>query len=162
MLQQMTASNEIEANTLATGEYDTEYDTKIRNQKVLGFRCATIQKSNDSSISSTWATVDDYLIFASSYLSENLPSTNAPLPEHAKIADVFRDVYKRENLLHNLNINDLFVKEYMPQSSIKTLHSIIDIGKEIFGDARQRNEMEAKIINAFVRRKSKVISSKKL
>lgn len=119
-------------------------------------------------MSSHWTTEGEYL------------SCGVPLPindlisltyswMHFASSDVFEktveeiiSVYKKENTVHNLDINNLFVREYTPHVSLNLLHSLVDIGKQIFKDARPRNELEAKIIDDFVRSKTRVISSKQL
>jgi len=53
-------------------------------------------------------------------------------------------------------------REFIPSSAINVLHSLVDIGEEIFKGARPRNELESKSINDFIRSKTKTISSKRL
>ncbi|MFH1136441.1 MAG: hypothetical protein V1816_10205 [Pseudomonadota bacterium] len=68
--------------------------------------------------------------------------------------------YKRENTVHMLNINSVFVKEYTPQISLEIFQSFIDIGTQMFKDARPKTEYEAKIVKNFVSSKAKTIFSR--
>jgi flagellar biosynthesis regulator FlbT len=71
------------------------------------------------------------------------------------------EAYINENIVDNLlSINEWLVKEYTPYNAIDLLQSFVDIGGEIFKDARPRNELESKSIDAFVRSKAKTISLK--
>ena len=67
-------------------------------------------------------------------------------------------MYINENKVSNLEkINEWLVKEYTVYNSIELLHSLVDTEKEIFRDARPRNELESKSINAFIQSKAKTI-----
>lgn len=149
-----------EFNTVAMGEFGTKH----RNQKVGGFRCSKIQGEKDSSMSSSWSTIEDYLSYGiASYGIDQISQTcSRAFYNPPEVLEEIISIYKNENIAHNLNINDLFVREYKPHTEINLLHSLVDIGNEIFKDARPRNEVEAKIINDFVRSKTKVISSTQL
>jgi hypothetical protein len=72
------------------------------------------------------------------------------------------ETYKKENLIINLDINNLYVTEYTPHDSIKLLHQIVDIGKEIFKDARPSNVSEEKAIDTYFRSKTRTIHYKEL
>jgi len=119
-------------------------------------------------MSSHWGTIEEYLSsdfvsFSNRWIPQTYPwilYTTSIVFE--KTIEKIISTYKKENIIHNLDINDLFVREYPPHDSINVLHSLVDIGEEIFKDARPRNELEEKIINDFVRSKAKILSSKKL
>lgn len=146
-----------EFNTAAADESVTKH----KNQKVIGLLCSKMLGSKDSSMSLRWGTTEDYLSFG--VASPDWPQ--APRTAFVLLDKSIEEIistYKNENIVHNLNINHLFVREYTHHTPVKLLHLLVDVGKEIFKDARPRNEVEAKIINDFVRSKSKVLFSKKL
>lgn len=151
--------------TTLSGE---EYDIKRKNDKVFGVRCTRMQGKKDSSLSSKWEDVNEYLSCGLNSLRRawtpfadcwTILLTSAPFEQAAE--DII-ETYKAENLVHMLDINNLFVREYTPLSSIDVFHSLVDIGEEIFRDARPRNEDESKRIDDFVRSKAKTISSRPL
>jgi aspartokinase-like uncharacterized kinase len=154
--------------SLSTGPYPNEFNTatadesvtKHKNQKVIGLLCSRMLRSKDSCISLGWRTTEDYLSF--SVASPDLPQAHHTISVLDKSTEEIISTYKNENIVHNLNINHLFVREYTHHIPVKLLHLLVDAGKEIFKDARPRNEVEAKIVNDFVRSKSKVLFSKKL
>ena len=149
-----------ELNTAASGFLDT----KQRNQKVNGLHCARIQRKKGSSNSSFWETVEEYL---SCNLEEEVSYFHpwvyyTVFGNFDKTVEELISTYKNENLAHNLDINRLYIKEYTSYASINLLHSIVNIGEQIFKDARPRNELEEKFINSFVSSKSKVLSHRQL
>ena len=133
-----------------------------KNDKVNGIICSGLLSREDTKYEGR-GSLDDYF----SYGIINIISGNKILPltagnEWLSFYDDIVEFYKLESIDSNLNIKDLFIKEYEPNASINILHSLINIGSEIFQDARPSNAEESKIVKGFVRSKSKLISSKKL
>lgn len=77
-------------------------------------------------------------------------------------AYTFDQLKEMGKILKDQKISDVseLVTEYISHERLELFHSIIDIGTEFFKDARPRNELEAKIINSFLRSKSKILPIK--
>jgi hypothetical protein len=59
--------------------------------------------------------------------------------------------------------NDWITFEYKDTyDSINLLNSLLKLGNEIFKDARQATEIEERSINAYIKRKAKIIKFKTL
>ena len=67
-----------------------------------------------------------------------------------------------ESIIDKLDVNKWVVKEYTTGDALKVLHSILDVGKEIFDDSRPRTEMEARAVNSFFNKKARTIHYKEL
>lgn len=132
-----------------TPEYNDGNQAR-KNQKISGCFKALFEKKNDTTPGDElgWESVMGILEGAS-----NLK---------AKYGN-FILAYQRENELNYQNVlNRIYLKEYEPQSKIKTLDSLAKMGEKMFGDARSNTEEEADVVSSFVRSKSKKIFSKKL
>ena len=143
---------------------DTERDIK-KNQKVSGARWTLIRRANNSSISAIWPNIDDYLAcdikaLSVGHLANDIPWDECQFPNTKENIDEIIAAFRIK--INNQDVTDLYVKAYKPQVSLNLLHSLVDIGAELFKDARPSNREESEIINSFVRSKSKVISSKKI
>ena len=158
-----TAPQKHEFNTVPTDDICTH-----KNQKVIGLLASRSLGYKDSSMNSDWRTIDDYLslgigsLASAQKLGKNLWVFRTTPVLRDKSAEEIISAYRSENIVHHLDINELFVKEYTHHTPVKLLHSLVDIGKTIFKDARPTDEVEARIINNFVRSKAKVLSSKDL
>lgn len=152
-------------------EFDTvssdQFDTKNKNEKIITLINGRKQSRRDSSESAKgpreW---QDYFGRMLSYQAQQEPLTYTwrDYEEYERFKLSVKEIveaYINENIMVNLlDINKWLVKEYTPYNAISLLHSLVDIGREIFKDARSRNELESKSINAFVRSKAKTISFK--
>jgi len=162
MVSGSTAPHLKNFNTVAIGQVDTV----SKNQKVIGLRCTRMQGKHDSSMSSSWKDENEYLScdWAYSLLEKGvwrnvLSEYSVAYSLHEQYVTEMVAVYKSGNDAYNLDINSLYVKEYVPVSSVHLLHSLLDLGAVIFKDARPSNELEAKSINRLLRSKAQVISS---
>ena len=158
----MEAAEALTLNTdMQLKEYDTstseKFDTKNKNRKILSLIYEKIRRKRDSSESTEEWTWDDYYgqqMPQVSYVWTDVEQFDRLLSGIKEIIEV----YINENKVSNLEkINEWLVKEYTVYNSIELLHSLVDTGKEIFRDARPRNELESKSINAFIQSKAKTI-----
>ena len=145
--------------TIATAPVVWEYSTTPeyndgnqarKNQKISGCFKALFEKKNDTTPGDDlgWESVIGLLEVANSL--------------SAKYKN-FILAYQRENEINYQNVlNKIYLKEYEPLSTIKTLDSLAKMGEKMFGDARSSTEKEAEAVSSFVRSKSKKIFSKKL
>ena len=148
-------------------DFDTspsfEHDTESRNLKVSGLMCARNLKYTDSSVDSSWQTIEEDLSCSSlkSFFKKLLfrfgnPSYDTTLEDHTKYINDVWSAYEIGDSTNNLlELNDYFDPKSKP-------HALSEIGNELFKEARPRNAVESKIINDFIRSKSNLISSKKL
>lgn len=137
------------------------YDTSGRNEKFRGFLYGENNKCFDSSVNIKRQKIEEYFNLAEP--NQMLPiAYTANYAISTKEANRIIAAYKNENIAHNLDINDLFVKVYVPHEPLELLHSLVDMGNYLFKDARSRNHMESRIVNNFIREKSKVLYSKEL
>ena len=154
-------------------EFDTvasdQFDTKSKNEKIITFINGRKRSKRDSSESAKrpkeW---QDYLNRMLNY--EMWQESLTYIWRHYEEYERFRlsikeivEIYINENIIVNLlDINKWLVKEYTPYDSINILPSLVDIGGEIFKDARSTNELETKSINAFIQMKAKTLLFKEL
>jgi hypothetical protein len=153
-------------------EFDTvasqQFDTKPKNEKIINLINTKKQLKRDSSESSKrLEQLLDYLNHTLDYQAwqESLTYIWQPYKEFEQFRLSIKEIvetYMSENIMLNLDINKWLVKEYAPYDSINLLHSLVDIGREIFKDARSTNELEDKSINAFFQKKAKTIHFKEL
>lgn len=163
-MHSMSTSTAPTMNKLTTLSIEEDV-IKRKNDKVFGVRCTKIQGKKDSSFSFRWETVNDYLSCSSilggwGQLSPLTIAVTSGIP-FEKAEDIIGS-YKAENIVHMLDINNRFVREYTHVNSLNILHSLIDIGTEIFKNARPRNDYESRKINEFIRSKARTISSRPL
>ena len=158
----MEAAEALTLNTdMQLKEYDTstseKFETKNKNRKILSLIYEKIRRKRGSSESTEEWTWDDYYgqqMPQISYVWTDVEQFDRLLSGIKEIIEV----YINENKVSNLEkINEWLVKEYTVYNSIELLHSLVDTGKEIFRDARPRNELESKSINAFIQSKAKTI-----
>lgn len=147
-----------------------KYDTKKKNEKILSLMKAQVYWKEASSESRKWEELGDFVkVHYYGGLWREPPShawtvhtdelLGAPIVPNAK---EIIETYKAENLIINLDINSLYVKEYTPFDSIKLFHEIVDIGNQIFKDARSSSILEEKAIDSYFRSKTRAIRYKEL
>jgi len=147
-----------------------KYDTRKKNEKIIGLMKAQVYSTGASSESQEWEELGD---FATVHYygglwreprshgwkvhTDELLGTLAVLNAREVI-----ETYKAENLIINLDINSLYVKEYTPFDSIKLFEEIVGIGNQIFKDARSSSILEEKAIDCYFRSKTRTIRHKEL
>ena len=141
--------------------------TKSKNLQLNKLLCSFKETKHDTSTSGSWEQFIDgsCMLPNDDILDWNSHSKSRSLNTHSEVIKIKIDDLIFTYNFKNTDLNkgeNLFFQEYSPIDHIKTLHSLLALGEELFKTSRPRNEDEIRIINDFVRSKTIILSSKKL